>query len=335
MKLSAMAESWLRRYERALVRHLPLKGRKDIQKEFRSHILDDLEEKFGTSEVDDEDMKEYIAELGSPRQKAAPYRQEGYLIAPELFPLFKMVSTIVFLVLTIVLLTTQTISLGKEGITIFGVLAMFGNTIQALISTLGTLVIIFYLIQYFIPKNEWEDPFEDEVWKPDMLPKEEYPNRIKLGDPIAGMIFSFIAILIFAIFADSVGIHNFSEDGHRFIPILTQEFWALIPLFLFRWGLEMSFDIILIIFRKWNLPLRLADIALRAFSLGIIILILQRGWRSFILSDALATIGAGNFGNMINIAFPIVMGLAILGTVVEIIKKVIALYKEPLLGEDD
>jgi len=335
MKLSTLAESWIRRYERGFARHLPLRGRKDIQKEFRSHVLDDLEEKFGTATVDADDMKEYLAEMGSPRQKAAPYRQDGYLIAPELFPLFKMVTSIVFIVLTIVLMATQAFSLGKEGVSLLGVLGIFGNTFQALVSTLGTMVIIFYLIQYFIPKTEWEDPFEDEAWKPDMLPKEEYPNKIKLGDPIAAIVFSFIAVVIFTAFSDQVGIHNFSEEGHRFMPILAPGFWTLMPLFLFRWGLEMAFNIVLIIFRRWNLPLRLTDIALRAFSLGIIVYILQKGWRYLFLSDALSSLWVKNLDNILSILFPIGMGLAILGSVVEIIKKVIALYKEPQLGEED
>lgn len=329
MKITTDAKSWLDRYERTLGHHLPLKGRKDIRQEIHSHLMDDLEERYGDKTVDEEAMKEYLQDLGSPRRKAAVYREETALIPPAVFPLFRMVTGIVLLVLTIVLLATQTIELAAEGITFLGVLKILAETLSALVHTLGILVIIFYLLQKFLPEEDWQDPLEDEIWKVETLPAREYPSRVKLGDPVAGLILSFLAILLFTVFSSQVGIHQFIGKTHSFTPLLSPAFWALVPLLLFRWGLEMGFSILLIVQRRWSLSLRLGDLALRAISLGILVLFLRTGFSTLFLVEELNGLGLESLTSILKILFPVLISLGILGTVVEIIKKALALYREP------
>ena len=264
MKLTGDAKSWLERYERTLGHHLPLKGRKDVRREIHSHLMDDLEERFGEKIVDEVAMKEYLQDLGSPRRKAAVYREETVLIPASLFPLFRMVTGIVLLVLTVVLLATQTIEMAAQGFSFLAVAKLIAETLSALIHTLGVLVIVFFILQKFVPSEEWEDPMDDEIWKVDTLPSREYPSRVKLGDPVAGLILSFLAILIFTVFSSQVGIHHITRETHSFTPLFSPVFWSLVPLLLFRWGLEMGFSILLIIQRRWSLPLRLGDLTLRA-----------------------------------------------------------------------
>lgn len=331
MKISQEAMSWLTRYERAMARHLPLRGRGDIQKELHSHILDELEERFGEGEVHSDQMQDYLQDLGAPRLKAAAYRQEAYLVPPGLYPLFRMVAGIVMIVLAVVLLATQAFTLGSEGLSATGILKIFGELFGGLTSALGSLVVVFFILQRVLPREEWPgtDPLEDEIWKVKDLPEQEYPQRIKLGDPVAEIVFSLIAIILFTVFPGIIGIHNFGDAGRTFTPVLAPAFWALVPLLIFRWCLGTAFNVILIIQRRWTLPLRLTDISLRAFSLGIVALFLRTGFSSLVLTDQLTIAGLEGVVSVFRILFPILMILALVGSVAEIIKKVIALYREP------
>ncbi len=329
MKMTTDAKSWLDRYERTLGRHLPLKGRKDIRREFHSHLMDDLEEKFSGKTLDETAMKEYLQDLGSPLKKAAAHREDAYLISPAAYPLFRMVTGIVLLVLALVLLITQTIEMAAGEITVPAVLKLLAETLSALIQTLGVLVIVFFVLQKFFPAGQWEDPLDDELWTVENLPAREYPSRIKLADPVAGLVFSLLAILIFTVFSSQLGIHQFTGKNHIFTPVLSPVFWSLVPLLLFRWSLEIGFSILLIIQRRWSLALRLGDLALNAFTLGILVVFLRQGFSSLVLEGSLTGLGLEGLVSVLRILIPLLLGLGVLATVAEIFKKALALYREP------
>ncbi|MDC7235601.1 MAG: hypothetical protein PQJ58_20425 [Spirochaetales bacterium] len=333
MKLSVQAESWLFRYERALSRHLPLKGRKDIQEEIRSHMLDDLEDRFGTQEVDEDLMKEYLQKQGAPRCKAAAYKSDPFPLNEELFSFFKLMSSIVLIVVGVVLLITQAVSLGMNGVTASGVLKVFGTLFSALTSTLGSIVIVFMILGKFLPEEKWMEADNEESWTVDLLPEKEFPDTIPVGEMIADLVFTVIAIVLFLFFRNLLGIHNFSEQGYRFIPVFTDRFWSLVPLFMIRWILGIVFNSVMLKLRRWSLSLRLSDLALKAFSLAVTILILRIGYGGIVLTQELTSAGYGQGVKIFRIVFIVVMILGIVGGVAEIIKKIVALYREPVKEE--
>lgn len=334
MTMTAKAEAWLYRYERVLSRHLPLKGRQDIQKEFHSNLLDELEDRYKGGEVDEELMKEYLQSLGAPRCKAASYKSEPFLFNPGLYPFFKMVSSIVLLVLALVLVVTNAIDLGMNGVSFMAVLKVFGELFSALTSALGSLLIVFFIIGHCVPDEKWTDPLDEESWTVDLLPEKEFPVQIKLADHIIEIVMTLIGIVLFTFFRDIIGIHIFSDGIHRFIPFLAEAFWSLVPLMMIRWFLGLIFNGLMVWKRSWSLPLRLSDLLLRAYSLAVTILLFKIGFANLFLINELLAQGWDKAVGVLRVLFPILMILAIFGTVVEIIQKVVALYQEPIEKKD-
>lgn len=334
MKLTAKAEAWLYRYERVLSRHLPLKGRQDIQKEFHSNLLDEMEDRYENGEVDEDLMKEYLQSLGSPRCKAATYKAEPFLFNSQLYPFFKMVSSIVLLVLAIVLVVTNAIDLGMNGVSFMAVVKVFGELFTALTSALGSLLIVFFIIGNCIPGEKWMDPLDEESWTVDLLPEKEFPVQVKLAERIIEIVMTVIAIVLFTFFRDIIGIHLFSNGTHRFVPVLAEAFWNLVPLMMIGWFLGLIFNGFMVWKRSWSLPLRLSDLLLRAYSLAITILLFKVGFARLFLIEGLLDQGWDQVVGVFRVLFPILMILGIFGTVVEIIQKVVALYQEPIEAKD-
>ena len=90
------------RYVREIGRRLPQISRADIEKEIRSALEDMLDDrsKKESRAIDEEMTVAVVKEYGNPEKVAASYLPERYLIGPQLFPIFWLVTQIVFAVLT-------------------------------------------------------------------------------------------------------------------------------------------------------------------------------------------------------------------------------------------
>ena len=85
----------LKRYVHEVGRRLPRKQRADIEAELHSTLVDTLESRV-EGEPTEQDQIELLKEFGPPVEVAASYRGgEQYLIGPDLYPLFRMVTGIV------------------------------------------------------------------------------------------------------------------------------------------------------------------------------------------------------------------------------------------------
>ncbi len=78
------------RYIHQVGRYLPQKERAEIEAELRSMIQDKLEDRYGGAPSQAE-MASVLAELGDPRQMAASYGSQQYLVGPELYPYMMMI----------------------------------------------------------------------------------------------------------------------------------------------------------------------------------------------------------------------------------------------------
>ena len=98
------ADEMLTRYVHEVGRHLPRKNREDIQMELRSLLQDSLDEQTADSglEPSPKIVAELLREFGSPEEIAARYRPEQVLIGAQIFPTYKLVSTIVLAVIAAV-----------------------------------------------------------------------------------------------------------------------------------------------------------------------------------------------------------------------------------------
>lgn len=80
----------LERYVHQVGRYLPPKERGEIQAELRSLIQDQLDDRYPDAPTD-EQVAAVLNEFGDPRQMAASYSGERYLIGPDLYPSLMMV----------------------------------------------------------------------------------------------------------------------------------------------------------------------------------------------------------------------------------------------------
>lgn len=197
------------RYVYDVTRRLPKAQREDIDKELRGLIEDMLEER--TPEATKQDLEAVLTELGRPSKLAAKYRgSKRFLIGPELFDMY-------FLVLKIVLAAT---AFGLTLALVIGLVAsppqnvwlaigeFFASILSGVVQSFAYVTLVFAIIERFAKgKDKWKDE-----WKPIDLPEIPKSNtRISYGDPIAGIVFIVIVLMIINLTPESIGIYTFSE----------------------------------------------------------------------------------------------------------------------------
>ena len=99
-------------YVHEVGQHLPRRLRADIELELRSLLADGLEDR-----IDDEAaVVEFLKQLGSPMQFASQYLSNQYLIGSNWFPIFKLVGTIVFSVITVLTAVAIGYTISQHGL---------------------------------------------------------------------------------------------------------------------------------------------------------------------------------------------------------------------------
>jgi hypothetical protein len=165
----------IERYVNEVGRKLPRKGRSDVKAELNSTLRDMADDRYKGAATED-DVVEMLKEFGSPDEVAASYRPAGqYLIGPELFPIFKLVTGAMLLAVTIGLTVALAISFIFADRETFEIGESLLNAIsgyfQAWITGFTVVVIVFAILQRLGVKPDEED--EDE-WDPQALPDVKF-----------------------------------------------------------------------------------------------------------------------------------------------------------------
>lgn len=245
------------RYLYAVTKRLPKEQRGDIEKELRGLIEDMLSEKTAT-EPAKKDVEAVLLELGKPAELASKYRgSKNYLIGPDYFSMYMMVLKIVLAAvaggLTIALIV-EFITLDREHI-----LRDFGNYFSGLISALfqafGWVTVIFAVMQKYNAKID-ED---NKQWNPSELPEVPAKKaRIPKSEPIAGIIFTMLVLLLFNAAPGILGIYTSLPNG-TFIPFFSMDvFRSLLPLINVVFGISILKEIFKLVIEKYNLKLAAA-----------------------------------------------------------------------------
>lgn len=266
------------RYVREIGRKLPQKTRADIEKEIRSAVEDMLEDrskKEGRA-ADEEMTVAVLKEYGKPDKVAASYLPERYLIGPQMFPVFWLVVQIVFGVLTALAIiglgihifsaAPQSADLGKTILS--GLTEYFGG----LMSAFGNIVLVFALLEYFAPRLGWnirKEMEDGEDWNPRDLPDVEEGDRVSIGETIAEIVFTVLALVLFNLYPDYIGIYSFTEKGIAYVPILSQAFFSYMPWLNMLWGAQIALDVWLIQQSRWQIGSRLLFMAIKAGSAAV------------------------------------------------------------------
>lgn len=253
-------------------RHLPAKNREDIEKEIRSMIEDMLDEQTGGQEPSEDQVVEVLTKLGPPDKIAESYQPARYLIGPELFPSFVTTARIVLAITIFFSLLGMGVSLGKSapGLESFaeGLFEAFANLIQSLFTSLGVVVLIFGLIQWFAPKVK----STTTPWDPRKMKAVPDGDRVKIGEAVTEIVFSALAIILFNFFPQYVGAGFINNDGSWTIGLvsaLTDSFFRLLPWFTLVWGLEILLNVALIALGRWQTATHWIDVAIKVLSLAV------------------------------------------------------------------
>ncbi len=331
------------RYVTEVGKRLPLvKGRKDIENELRSTLEDMLEDRAAKAgRPSDEAMEmELLKEYGAPAAVAQTYNPYPYLIGPRVYPMFLMVLKIVIAAITlgltiatVIQIINQTPQTSLEVFKAIGGGAL--NLISASVAAFGNIALIFALIERYAPASEFKMN-EDEKWEPASLIKEPEPDDVKAWELIFGIVFIFIFISIFNFNADIVGIYSFNSEGWTFIPILTDAFFRALPLMNIGWIAEIILNGILLRTGRWQTSTRLFSIAIKVFQIFILAMLLSGPAILAITPETLSKAGIDDaeairvLGIMASQGIRIILGLAIFGSVADIIKTGVKIIQKPL-----
>jgi|GEM_PF-3141700 len=327
MKYSEEAKLLLEQYLWELERRLPFSRRKDILREFKSNLLDLLEERSGDTQISEHTAAEVLQEIGSPEHIAKQYGEEKVLISAPLFPIFKLVASIVASVLTVLFLADLFISIGSGAET--AIFETFGTFIGSLTGAFGMLTAVFYLIQRFSPSGYFEQ--DQEHWDPEHLPKPEYSTPPGIAESVFSIIFSAVLIILLTQFSRGLEYSRTIGSAHIYIPPFGSRLIALIPLLSARWVLGIGFHIILLIKRAWNEPLRISDLSLSFADIAILIMFLQGSPDAYIRFDLMEqTEVFGSVAPILRWIFTGIIILILVLTVLDTLKKIKRLFFKPV-----
>ena len=258
------------RYVREIGRQLPQKTRADIEKEIRSAVEDMLEDrsKKDGRAVDEEMTIAVLKEYGNPETVAASYLPEQVLIGPQLYPIFWLVTKIVFAVLT-------TLAVIGMGFALFGndatpaefwgdLFSLVGQYFSGMMAAFGNIVFVFALIQRFATSLEFKEKDEEKDWNPRDLPDVEDTDQVKVGEYVAEIVFIVLGLVVFNFYPQYIGIYGFADNERFFAPILSDAFFSYMPWINLLWGLQFALDVWLIQQRRWQYGSRLLTMAVKA-----------------------------------------------------------------------
>lgn len=250
-------------------RHLPEKSRADIEKEIHSMIEDSLEDESRAKGLPvDEDMEvEVLKRLGPPEKMATSYLPARYLIGPDLFPHFLTTLRIVIAVLTVVAAIGFGVSLARSQPTLPEAIAQgISSLLNGLIYAVGIVVVIFAIIQLSTPGLK----LNSAEWDPRKLKAVPDTEKISLPEQIIEIFLSVLAITVFNLYPDWIGISSLVNGQWVHVPVLTDAFLRLVPWFSLLWALDIGHNVWLASKGRWEPALRWAQIALNLGGIALL-----------------------------------------------------------------
>ncbi len=259
----------IERYLYAVTKRLPKEQRDDIEKELSSLIEDMLADKTAGGEPSQSDVEAVLLELGKPAELAAKYRgTKNYLIGPDYFGLYMMVLKIVLAAVAggMTIALTIGFAAGARDDIFASIGGYFSTVISALFQAFGWVTVIFAVMQKYNAKIDKEDT----DWNPNELPEvPQEKARIKKSEPIAGIVFTVLAMLLFNAVPEVFGIHWFGEV-HSYIPVFDLTvFRSMLPLINVVFALSIVKEIFRLIIEKYNLKLAVIITTINIISLLI------------------------------------------------------------------
>ena len=338
----------LDKYVTEVGKHLPRKNRTDIEAEIRSTLQDMLDERSAATgkPVDDALTTEVLKEYGAPAKVAESYRGAQYLIGPRMYPIFEMVTKIVISVLLGATLLSFGLNFANNtsGPGFVEALAQFlGQLVSGIIAAFGNIVLIFAILERVLPASEIAKEFAEKDWDPADLLREPDPDRIKISEMIATVVFTAIGLAIlnlypnvigFAYTADGqgwVGLGQNAREGWVFIPLLTDAFFSYLPWINLLGVAQIIFSLIMLREGNWRTFSRIVHIGIEIA--GVVLAAVMLAGPALMHMDPSKLVGfpsteaASTLATMVNLTPTIALSVAIIVGSIEVATGVYKLVK--------
>jgi hypothetical protein len=322
-------------------RRLPKSQRADVKQELNSLLLDALDERAEAGKGDESALEEaqvaVLEEFGSPAEMADRYRSPNrYLIGPRLYDIYWTVVaavggalTLAFVILALLAAFGEPGTLDAFGSSLLGVAEGY---FSALIGAFGWVTIVFFVLERVLPESADVKTVDELPWDPRSLPPVEDRARVEIGGLIAEIVFTGIALLIFNLFPEWVGLNywvSFNDGPTQFtqIPMLAPVFFSVyLPLLNASWLLKIALNVVLLRQGRWQRWTRVADFFLAVFGVYVAArfafgpeFLMFEGIRNAELRDVMT--------EWVPRLLRIALYLGLLGSVVEAVKKLVQIFR--------
>ena len=202
------------RYVHQVGRYLPPKERAEIEAELRSQIEDQLDDRYAGS-PSPEDVIAVLAEFGHPREMAASYNRDQYLIGPDVYPYLMMTLRHVWVVVpTIVVFLNLFAALTSErqGTWLDTVFETLVAVVQVTLSFSAVVLLLFSFIERIRPYLD----SEETAFDPLALPKVDDPRIVDRFEAVVGIALGLFFTLLFSYWLYAGGLtlrFNLLEPG--------------------------------------------------------------------------------------------------------------------------
>ncbi len=260
------------RYLQHVAQDLPKAERGDIEKELRSQIQDQLDDRVGPAPTQAETAG-VLAELGDPRKLAASYGAVNYLVGPALYPYLREVLRHGWLIVPTLIMLMHGISAlvggGQRGF----VAVFIQAGLQALwtgVTFTGIVVLIFAVLEREgVQAKPASKPF-DPLTMAD-LSADTRVDRADATVDIAVDLFTALVALYFLAVGGLTWRMSLSDPG----PVLPVPVGGLIFLIVITLG-NVATKLVALLRNRWTFVTTLAETLLDSlFAIGLYIAILK------------------------------------------------------------
>ena len=259
------------RYVAQVGRQLPEKMRADIESEICSTLEDMVEDRSRKAgrPADEALVGEVLKEYGSPGKVAASYLPPRYLIGPRLFPQFELVLRIVLAVLVGVGLFRLGMAVLQEPRTTQAFIELAGKSLLEILgsalSAFGNVVLVFAILDRVLKNKE----MAAETWDPRSLEPISEPERIKVGELIAEVVFTLGVVLVLNVYPQIIRLGFFSQGQWTFVPVLSDAFFSYLPWINLACALQIIQNLVLMRQGRWQPATRWSGLAVDIFGVGL------------------------------------------------------------------
>ncbi len=277
----------LDRYLESVRKYLPWERQDDIIAELRANLeaqLEDRESELGRS-LTDEEMKEWLKQIGPPIVVASRFQPQRYLIGPSLFPIYWLVLRISFAWAFIIYSIASIVKIFAEGPPTASQVAMvFVAAPFTLIQTAFWVTFVFAMIELVMRTSpeKFSAVAANCNWSPASLPPLE-KTQVKgkkprtLTDVLAEIIFGSLGLAWLLLFPGhpwllmGPGAAYLQASPFEPAPVLIQFYWWIVALNI----VQLVWRLIDLARGSWQKPRRLQHIVISIIGLIPLLLVLN------------------------------------------------------------